>query len=109
MDQHVPVQIADGLRRRGIDVITAFEDGQAKSDDDLLLARATELNRVLFTQDRDFLRIADLWQAKGRAFTGIIYAHQLTITIGQAVRDLELMAQVFIAVDMVNRVEYIPL
>jgi hypothetical protein len=55
------------LRLRLIDVLTAQGDGSGKLTDDVLLKRATEL--------------------------GIIYAHQLRITIGQMVDDLELIAK----------------
>ena len=51
MDVHVPLAITEQLRRRGIDVLTAIEDGSATLDDDVLLERALELGRVLFTQD----------------------------------------------------------
>jgi len=44
----------------------------------------------------------------GRAFAGVVYAHQLAISIGQAVRDLELIAKVLDPGDMLNRVEYLP-
>ncbi len=40
MDHHVPMSVTHGLRRRGIDVLTAYEDGGAETDDDMLLARA---------------------------------------------------------------------
>ena len=30
MDHHVPAAITEGLRSRGIDVLTAFEDGHAE-------------------------------------------------------------------------------
>ena len=59
MDQHIPGPITKGLRQRGIDVLTAHEDGTAEFDDDLLLERATQLGRVLFSQDRDLLVIAN--------------------------------------------------
>jgi len=39
MDHHVPAAITDGLRSRGIDVLTALEDGHADADDPVLLAR----------------------------------------------------------------------
>lgn len=51
MDQNVPRAITIGLRLRGVDVITAFEDGASQMDDSELLDRAGKLNRVLFTQD----------------------------------------------------------
>ena len=40
MDQHFPRAITEGLRRRGVDVITAFEDGADKMEDAELLERA---------------------------------------------------------------------
>jgi hypothetical protein len=39
----------------------------------------------------------------------VIYSRPLRITIGQAIRDLELMAKVYEPSDMENRVEYLPL
>lgn len=109
MDHHVPDSITAGLRRRGIDVVTAHEDGAAELDDDALLQRATQLGRVLFSQDRDLLVIAHHWLETGREFSGLIYAHQLNITIGRAVRDLELMAQILEPEDMPNHIEFLPL
>ena len=55
MDHHVPRAITVGLRLRGIDVLTAYEDDRSELDDPQLLDRATELKRVLFTQDDDLL------------------------------------------------------
>ncbi|HEX7379076.1 MAG TPA: DUF5615 family PIN-like protein [Pirellulales bacterium] len=75
LDQHVPAAITDGLRSRGIDVLTAFEDGHADADDPTLLARAAELGRVVFTRDRDFLAIGREAQSSAAAFGGIVYAH----------------------------------
>jgi hypothetical protein len=37
MDVHVPQAITDQLRRRGIDVLTAYEDGATTLPDDELL------------------------------------------------------------------------
>ncbi len=49
MNQHVPRAITLGLRLRGIDVLTAFEDNASTLDDPDLLDRATQLGRLLFT------------------------------------------------------------
>jgi len=108
IDHNVPPAIAAGLRRRGIDVITCLDDGTTTLDDDLLLDRTTSLGRVLFTQDEDLLAIAQRRQQTGRDFSGVAYAHQLKITIGQAINDLELLANVYEPDDMRNRVEYLP-
>ena len=78
-------------------------------EDTDLLARATQLERVLFSQDADLLVIADRWLQTNREFAGLVYAHQLEITIGQAVRDLTLLAQVLDPEDMKNHIEFLPL
>ena len=108
LDHHVDAAIADGLRRRGVDVLTCREDGTTTWDDDRLLGRATELRRALFSQDDDLLVIAHRWQAENRQFAGLIYGHQLDLTIGQAIRDLELIALVYDPDDLCDRVEFLP-
>ena len=49
MDVHVRRAVTAGLRLRGVDVLTAQEDGNRELLDPELLDRATELGRVLFT------------------------------------------------------------
>ena len=44
----------------------------------------------------------------GKDFSGLVYAHQQQITIGQAVKDLELIAKALEPQDMRNRIEFIP-
>ncbi|MGZ8939576.1 MAG: DUF433 domain-containing protein [Limisphaerales bacterium] len=46
-DQHLPAAITRGLRLRGGDVLTAFEDGADRWADKRIFIRATELRRVL--------------------------------------------------------------
>ncbi len=109
MDVHVRRAVTNGLRLRGVDVLTAQEDGTTRLPDDQLLDRAGELGRVLFSQDDDLLSEAELRQAGGRSFVGVIYAHQLAITIGQCVKDLEMISKVAEPEDLANRVEFLPL
>ena len=109
MDVHIPAAITEGLRLRGVEVLTAQEDGGRRLPDDKLLDRATELEHVLFTQDDDLLREAAERQRHGVAFAGVIYAHQFEVTIGQCIRDLALIAKVDEPEDCANRVEYLPL
>lgn len=109
MDHHVPQAITNRLRLREVDVITAIEDGASELEDPALLERATELNRVLFTQDDDLLVEATRRQNLGQAFAGVIYAHQLSISIGDCVRDLELVAKVEDPTDMAGQTLFLPL
>lgn len=109
MDHHVPRAITIGLRLRGIDVITAFEDDTGEMIDSELLDRADEMRRVLFTQDDDLLSEAARRHKEGILFHGVIYAHQLRISIGACVNDLELIAKVADPDDLINSVIFLPL
>lgn len=109
MDHHVPRAITVGLRLRGVDVITAYEDGASDMDDPALLDRAGELERVLFTQDDDLLVEAAKRQREGIPFRGAIYAHQLRVSIGTCVHDLEIIAKAGEPKDLSNRVQFLPL
>lgn len=108
MDHHVPAAIPRELRRRGVDVVTAFDDGADQWPDDQILQRCTDLERAIFTQDDDFLVIARDWQTEGLEFSGVVFASQLGITFGQAIRDLELIAKALDPPDLRNRIEFIP-
>lgn len=109
MDQHVNAAITEGLRRRGIDVLTVREDGFDRRTDADVLSRATELERVVFTQDVDSIVLADDWLATGRPFSGIAFAHQLKTTIGQAIADLEVVCRVLTAAEAANQLIRLPL
>jgi hypothetical protein len=109
MDVHVPSAVTEGLRRRGVDVLTSQEDGTREMDDSALLQRASGLGRVLFTQDDDLLAIASRWQHEGREFAGLIYSHQLGPGIGCVIEDLELIADCTGEEDIRNVVIYLPL
>jgi hypothetical protein len=109
MDEHVPRAIIVALRAREIDVLTAQEDDMDGSPDDELLARAHLLQRAIFTRDTDFLREASRLQESAIAFSGVIFASQLGVSIGQCIADLELLASAADASELANRVEYLPL
>ncbi len=108
MDVHIPAAITDQLRRR-LDVLTSQEDGTGETEDPELLQRATELDRILVTQDNDFLVIAAEWLAESREFAGVVYGHQQQTGIGQCVEDLELIATCYEAEEARNTVIYLPL
>ena len=109
MDVHVPRAVTTALRLRGIDVLTAQEDGSAELDDGPLLKRATELGRILVSQDEDLLREGTRLLNEQREFSGIVYAHQLRVTIGQMAEDLELIARATFREEWSGRIEYLPI
>lgn len=108
MDVHVPYAITAQLCNRGVDVLTAQEDGRDETDDDDLLERAAALSRVIFTQDIRFRVMAEDWQRTGRAFAGLLFGPQLGGTIGQYVADLELIAKLSEPREWQNVVEFLP-
>lgn len=109
MDVHVPAAVTLGLRRRGLDILTSQDDETRTFDDDALLARATELGRALLSQDADLLRLAQERQAAGVPFSGVIFAHQQGVSIGQLVEDLHLLATCCEADELADKVTYLPL
>ncbi|MGI8468671.1 MAG: DUF5615 family PIN-like protein [Pyrinomonadaceae bacterium] len=84
------------------------EDGAAEFEDSALLDRAAELGRILFSQDNDLLREANKRQQTGETFAGVIYAHQLNITIGHCIDDLELIAKAAELDEWLNNTVYLP-
>jgi len=109
MDVHVPFAITSELRLRGLDVLTAQEDGAGEFKDLELLDRASALGRVLVTQDGGFLREAARRHDQTIQFAGVIYVPQLEVTIGRCVMDLELIARACNPEEWINWVEYLPL
>jgi hypothetical protein len=109
LDVHVPAAIAAQLRARGVDVLTSQDDGTTELADPDLLARSTALGRLLFTQDIRFKALAEDWQRAGRNFAGLVFGHQLHGSIGQYVRDLELIAKITGPGDWIGQVEQLPL
>ena len=107
-DHHVPRAIAEGVRQRGVDVLTAAEDGTHTWQDVDLLERAAALGRVLFTYDQDFLMEAAHRQQHNIPFAGIIWASGRH-SVGRYIRELELIAKVSSPADLAGRVEHIPL
>lgn len=109
MDVHVPWSVTEGLLGRGIDVLTSQDDQADRLDDEALLERATDLGRVLVTQDDDFLEIGPRWQQTAREFSGIIFAHQLRLGIGALIDELELIANCMEEHELQNQVIYLPM
>ena len=109
MDHNVPSAITVGLRLRGVDVLTAYEDGHHRVPDAKLLDRAQVRGRVLFSEDDDLVAEAVLRQRDGRDFPGVIYAHQLRAAIGTVIDDLYLIATAGDSDDLANMVQFLPL
>ena len=109
MDVHVPAAITRSLAARGVDVITAQTDGASRLPDKAVLDRAGELGRILFTWDEHFLAEAAARLRRNIFFGGVVYAHQLKVTIGRCVQDLELIAKRAEPAELANQVLHLAL
>jgi predicted nuclease of predicted toxin-antitoxin system len=103
LDEHIDFAVAQGLRRRGIDVTTTAEASLLGSDDLEQIAFAAEDKRVIVSNDRDFLRLHD----QGVEHPGIVYCHQQSRSIGEMIRTLELLWEILELEEMRNQVEFI--
>ncbi len=84
LDENCPHAIAEGLRRRGIEVTTTPEAALLSASDQEQTAFALSEERVIFTQDQDFLRI----NASGVPHAGIVYCRQGKRRIGGIIQGL---------------------
>lgn len=109
MDAHVPRAVTEQLRSRGVDVVAATEEGTNRLPDDQLLETASVQGRVMFTHDHRFRAMAGQWQRQGRQFAGLAFGPAEGASIGQYVRDLELIAKATSPGEWVNMVLYLPL
>src|SRR5579862_2300364 len=109
MDEHVASAITRALRSRGVDVLTAQEDGRESVEDPELLQRATDLGRVLFTQDEDLLIEGTRRQRAGEPFAGVVYAHQLRVPVRVCIEQLELIGLAGDGDEFESQVRFLPL
>jgi hypothetical protein len=109
MDVHIPMAITRQLRLRGVDVVTATEEKTNELDDNGLLDLAGEQGRVIFTHDIRFKAMAENRQRANQPFAGLIYGHAEGASLGQYVRDLELLAKACEPPEIASSVVYLPL
>jgi len=87
MDQHFPAPASQGLRRHGVDVLTAQEAGRCGLLDPEQLAFATAEERVLVSFDPDFLAL----HQSGVSHAGIAWCPEQKNSVGQLIQALLLV------------------
>jgi hypothetical protein len=103
LDEHVHPAIAEGLRRRGIDVTTTIEADLLGADDEKHLEFCSIENRATVTNDADFLRL----HAQGASHRGIVYYHKEGRSIGDILHGLILIHECLSAEDMADHLEFL--
>lgn len=82
-DEHVAHALVNGLRTRGMDVVTVQDVGLRSEDDPPLLDYTYQHERILLTNDHDFLGHAAERGARLEPFAPIIFWPQQQRTVGQ--------------------------
>lgn len=106
-DESVNQKIVGGLKRRGVNVISAKDLKHLGLTDEEQLGISCALKACLFTVDDDFLKISREWSEQGKEHCGIIYSHPLKLSIGECISLLEVVASIFDLDEIKNRVEYL--
>ena len=100
---NVDSAIAQGLRRRGVDVTTSADAGLVSASDRIQLAHAERERRVVVTHDDDFLALAK----RGISHAGIAYCHCTSRTIGEIIDSLLIIQDCLSPEEMRNHIEYL--
>ena len=103
LDEWCDPAIADGLRRRNIDVTTSQEVGLLRAMDEQQAAHGLAERRVVLTHDVDFLQL----QSGGVPHAGIAFCHKDTLGIGEIIKRLVLVWEIYEPEEMTGRVEYL--
>ena len=101
-DENISAAVIEGLRRRGISVLSTPDAGMLGALDEEHFALAASRQLVVLTQDDDFLKLA----ARTERHPGVVYARQGR-SIGAIVSGVVLIAENLDAEDLIDRVEYI--
>ncbi|WP_368667609.1 DUF5615 family PIN-like protein [Synechocystis sp. LEGE 06083] len=103
LDENISHSIALGLRHRSLDVTTTPKAGLLGVSDQEQLQFAASEGRVIFTQDTDFLKLAQSFPHH----TGIVYCSQRNKSIGQIIQGLVLMWEILEPEEMFNHIEFL--
>lgn len=103
LDENVDPDIGLALRRRLINVTTTFEIGMAGQPDTAQLAFVKQQKRVIVTHDTDFLKLA----SQTSEHCGIAFCKKDVRTIGEIIRSLVLIYEVFTPEEMKSWIEYL--
>lgn len=102
LDESVNIAVGEGLKRRGVIVISARDANNLGHSDKEQLDYAARKNFVVVTHDDDFLKMAMKFKHKG-----IIYVHQQKYNVGDLIRRLKLLWDIAEQKDMLNHVEFL--
>ena len=102
LDENMPHAVAEGLRRRDVDVTTTTDAGLVGATDQEQLMFAHGEGCVLVTRDADLLRL----DAQGAEHAGIVYWTERR-SIGQLISALDILSLESTEEEMRGRVVFL--
>jgi hypothetical protein len=100
--------VVDGLRRAGVDVVTASQVGMRGAPDEAHLARAVADARTLYTLNAaHFARLHKEALHDGRHHAGIIIVPRQRYSPSEKLRRLRELLDTTTAEEMINSIKYI--
>lgn len=105
----MPQPLASALRQRGIDLLLSIEDGTEQLNDPDLWLRATNLGRIVVTQDQDFLAIAQWNSDEEQPHPGLVFCHSSKMALSKLADDLDLIAQAMSPDEFISTIVWVPM
>jgi hypothetical protein len=100
--------LVGALRTRGMDVVTALDEGMIERNDSEHLDYATQQGRVLYSFNRgDFYQLHTEYMRHGKSHAGIILARQQYYSVGEQLRRILKVNAAKTGDDMKNQVEFL--
>lgn len=109
MDHNVVRAVVEGCRSKGLDVLTAYDDGWHERSDSDILERAGSMSRVVFTQDTDFIVLASERQTLNTPFSGVIFGRHGSMSVRKVIDDLVLICHTLTNEELANQLIWLPL
>ena len=100
--------VVDGLRARGVDVLTVLDAAKTSATDEEQLEFAALQGRSIYTLNvDDFCRLHSEFLSQGREHAGVILIPRQRYSIGEKIQRLMELIESVTAEEMHNRVEFL--
>jgi predicted nuclease of predicted toxin-antitoxin system len=103
VDENVDISVSKALVYRGIDTLSVKVAGLLGASDDVILKFANNHDRIIVTQDADFLK----FHSVNSSHKGMVFITR-QMKVGDIVRGLEKVEILYNSEDMINNVLFLP-
>lgn len=82
VDEHVPGALLAALRRAGVDAVSVPQRGMAAQPDEAVAATALNEQRLILTNDSDYIRLSSAAAKTGDPFAPVVFWPQQSRGVG---------------------------